>query len=203
MTSTHVVTGAILAACAICVSGCDLQNVAAAVQADATQLAQSAPQLAAAFQQDKALVEGYVADLKRGLPQDNPDYLQAQALYVRARNANDALLGKINLAVSSGDRSITPDQNPDAARSAMLDFVQSARDCISPSERGLPIAAAAIAVIPAINNVLSMLSRKHAAQAKQFINTVRWRNWDNIPPTGDESLPEPHTQRVARARPLR
>jgi hypothetical protein len=158
-------------------SGCDLQNV----EQDITQAT-------TAFQQDKSLVEGFVADMKRSYAPNTPDYQQAESLYYKARKLNDSVLGTISLAASTGDRSITPDRSIEDARSAMTTFVQSATDSLSPGDRGLPIAAA-FALVPAIHEIISKLPKnKGADHAQKLVDQVRWRAWDSIGATSDEKI---------------
>jgi hypothetical protein len=157
-------------------SGCDLQN-----------LQQDVAQATTAFQQDKSLVEGFVADIKRSYAPNTPDYQQAESLYYTARKLNDSVLGTISLAASTGDRSITPDRSIEDARSAMTNFVQTATASLSPGDRALPIAAA-FALLPAVHEIISRLPKnKGAEHAQKLVDQVRWRTWDSIGATSDDA----------------
>ncbi len=160
------------------------------VGCDLSQMSKDINAALSAFEQDKMLAEGFVADLKRSFTPDKQEFQQAQALYFKAREANDKVLGKINMAVSTGDRSVTPDDTIVAARSAMSDFITASRDSLAPNQRGLPIAAA-LAAVPAIHSIIANFhGKREEAVAKQFVTRVRLKEWDSIRPSSDEETPK-------------
>jgi hypothetical protein len=150
-----------------------------------------------AFKEDKALAEACVQDIKRSYTPDSPEYQRAEALYFKARSLNDAYVGQIALAASTGDRSVVPDQYGRAARSAETEFVTAATETLSPADRGLPIAAA-LGVLPAISHIVASIRAEKRRQAiDTFASQVRWRSWDSITPVEE---PSPTAKATKRSR---
>lgn len=156
------------------VTGCDL-----------SKLEEDTGQAIGAFLQDKSLVESFAADMKRTFPPDRPEYQKAHALYYAAREADDRVLGKINLAVATGDRGVTPDNSIATMRAATVDFLSHSTASLSPTDRGLPIVAA-LAVLPALQTIIAHFGKGKQPKVRAIIDKVRWREWDAIPATPDE-----------------
>jgi hypothetical protein len=153
---------------------------------DLTQLSQDAQTAVATFQQDKSVVENLVADVKRSFTPDAPEYQAAEAKYFQARRSYDAYLGQINLAATTGDRSINAGDSQQSATDAMNSFVRSAAVSLAPGDRSL--AAIALAGLPSIYKLLTGLPKNRKAEVTRgLIDHVQWRAWDAISSDREET----------------
>ena len=162
----------------VVLGGCDLQKIPTDVAAAVN-----------AFQADKSIVEGLVADVKRNYTPDSQQYQDAEATYFKARRSFNQYLGQINLAASTEDRSITPDATGEDARTAMTAFARSAAVSLAPNDRALP-AAIAFAAFPAVQKLLSSIPRKQRVEGvRSVIQKVQWLAWDAVSTESDDPDP--------------
>jgi hypothetical protein len=155
-------------------TSCDLQQVVS----DATNAAN-------ALNDDKTLVEQFVADIKRSYPPEDPNYQQAQALYTKARGLTDDYLAHVSLAALTGDVGTTLSTSATAAHTATAAFTEGATRSLDPqsADRGIPFALAIAAFSPIMHKLLAALPPKQrAVEVEKFCNEIRWRSWDDITP---------------------
>ncbi len=153
--------------------GCDVTKVATQIN-DAMAL----------LNQNKALVEQFVTDIKKTVAPEDPQYQQAQALYATARGLTDDYMAKVTLAALTGDQSVPVPTSAAAAHTAAADFTATATRTLSPqsADRALPLIGLAVAALPPLIHTLlgSVPSNRRAAEIQRFCSTVRWRSWDAL-----------------------
>jgi hypothetical protein len=158
-----------------CITGCNSQD-----EADTVAVLQSA---LSDLQQNRALAEQFVRDVKESVPPSDPNYQQALDSYEDARDAYNHYLDVVeNPQGKHASRSLRSEEAITDARNATAEFLADATTALRPSVSTRHIQFQRAVVIP--DNLQRSL-RKMPKGARdyltdQFDGQVRWRSWGQL-----------------------
>ena len=135
----------------------------------------------AAFQNDKALVEAFVKDLKKTYNPNDPEYIAAQQQYTAARAMQERYLTALRLGPIIGGSSEPDSEISAQLKSAGAEFLHTATKSLSPRSVTSKISfGELIHAPPGLDNSISRLPKAERGRLVDTLTQVRWLRWDDI-----------------------
>jgi hypothetical protein len=134
------------------------------------------------LENNKALAEQFVKDVKKTVDPQDPQYRAIMGQYEDARDAYNDYISHLDQAAQQGPVRTVPPQSADKVKGAATEFISAAARGLDPTNRnrGLDLDKA-ITIPPNLEpSVRKLSSQARKIISDEFRDSIRWKAWSQL-----------------------